>query len=161
MDFSSNKDYKVALKGTEIGLLLPNWLTSGIIFLVGIILLVVGISFTVSLIKDKEFNRFIDVVKQYGEVEYIGSLLADIPKNQYVKKGELRIDKKIFFYFFDGKAQMFPTAYITSIQPKRIVKNNNEKFFIDVNFQNEIVEIETSKKQLPLLMEEITLVLNT
>lgn len=56
---------------------------------------------------------------------------------------------------------MFPTAYITSIQPKRIVKNNKEKFFIDVNFQNEIVEIETSKKQLPLLMEEITLVLNT
>ena len=86
MDFSSNKDYKVALKGTEIGLLLLNWLTSGLIFLVGIILLVVGISFTVSLIKAKEFNRLIDVVKQYGEVEYIGSLLADIPKNQYVKK---------------------------------------------------------------------------
>lgn len=43
-----------------MGVSLPNWLTNGLVFLVGIVFLVVGISFTVSLIKDKKFNRFID-----------------------------------------------------------------------------------------------------
>ena len=143
-----------------MGVSLPNWLTNGLVFLVGIVFLVVGISFTVSLIKDKKFNRFIDVVKQYGEVEYIGTLLANIPKSQYVKKGELRIDKLLFFYFYNGEAQMFPTAYITSVEPKRILKNNKEKYFLNINSQNGIVEIETSKQQLPLLVQEINSALN-
>ena len=88
-------------------------------------------------------------------MEYIGTLLANIPKSQYVKKGELRIDKLLFFYFYNGEAQMFPTAYITSVEPKRILKNNKEKYFLNINFQNGIVEIETSKQQLPLLVQEI------
>ena len=161
MDFSNNKDTKLVLRGTEIGMWLPNWLTTGLVLIFGLVLLAISIYSFVSLIKDKDFNQFMDTVREYGEVEYIGNLLSNIPESRYVKRGELRINNKIFFYLHNGNAKIYPTIYITSVQPKKVKKNDREKYFVDIGFNNEIIEIETQKKQLPLLMEEITSALKT
>ncbi len=157
--FSSDKDYTYTLRGLGIEVPVPNWLLSAFFLVLGVGALATAIFCLVVLIKGKDFNEFINMTGQYGNVEYIGNILENTPKSPYVKFGELRFNKLFFFYISSGVAKIYPTQYITSVEQKIKKRKHQTDYFVRVTFKNDVVEIQTKKDKIALLLKEFDEVL--
>jgi len=152
--FSSDKDYTYTLRGLGIELPVPNWLLSAFFLVLGLGALAATILCLVVLIKGKDFNEFINMTSQYGNVEYIGNILENTPVSPYIKFGELRLNKLFFFYISSGVAKIYPTQYITSVEQKIKKRKYQTDYFVRVTFKNDVIEIQTKKDKIALLLRE-------
>ena len=116
--FSSDKDYTYTLRGLGIEVPVPNWLLSAFFLVLGVGALATAIFCLVVLIKGKDFNEFINMTGQYGNVEYIGNILENTPKSPYVK---------FFSFIYQAVLQKYIQLNILHLLSKKLKRENTKQ----------------------------------
>lgn len=154
--FSSEIQWQIGFRGSRNGIPLPNWLVSCFLILVFIGCILGAFSFLHSFIKNTEFNKMIDSIKSIGDVETIGKMLSSMDKNKYAKGGDLRFNESIIFYMKSTDVTAISTAAVREITTEFIgEKKHSQENFVCVYYENGVIKIHTSEKNVLPLLEEM------
>ncbi len=153
--FSTEMQWQIAVRGSNSGIPVPNWLISCFLLLLCGIFLTSAFFFLRSFIKDSEYKKMLQVVASMGDVEVIGSTLASMAKNKYAKGGDLRFDERIIFYMKGTDVTVVPPASILGIRTEIVGNKGSETNFVCVYYGKDVLKIKTSEKNVLLLLEEM------
>lgn len=153
--FSSEMQWQIGVRGSNSGIPVPNWLISCFLLLMCIIFLGSAFLFLKSLIKDTEYNKMLKVVESMGNADDIGSMLASMNKNKYAKGGDLRFNERILFYMKGTDVTVISPTSIRGIKTEIVGNKGSETNFVCVFYENGVLKIRTSEKNVLLLLEEM------
>lgn len=153
--FSSEMEWSIGLRGTDGGIPVPNWLVSGFLLLIGVIMVASAFAYIKSFAKDTEYNKMLQTVQALGDVNMIGAMLTEMHKCDYAKGGDLRFNEQLVFYLKGTNATIIPGANILGIKTEIVSRKNGEDNYVCVYHGNDVLKIKTSEKNVLLLLEEM------
>lgn len=157
--FSSETELKAVFRFfvfrfSDIGIPIPNWASSCLFIILGLIFLGLLISSIKDIFTNANFNKLIKAAQEIGEVSFIEQTLENLPKSNLTKGGDLRYNNLLFFYMKGRKVFLFHTKSINSIQPIK-KPGKNAECYVEINCQKETFRIETKEVNLITLANDI------
>lgn len=154
--FYNDIDFKIFSFGTDFGIPVPKWLLSlGFVFMIAVF----GFIFVGSLksaLKNTEYQALLESAQELGNIESVGEMLSDLPKNPLTKGGDLRFNDKFLFYLKDTDVFLIGTDTIISVNPvKKRVKSRLE-FYVEILSENKRIRISVKEKNMVPLATAIT-----
>ena len=134
---SENSTSRISLRGNEnVGISLPTPVLGVIIIIVGIVLAVIVIKNAYNERDEKEYSSLLKAVEKLGDIDYIGNILAAIPKSKYTSRCEMRINDKFLFFRDSSQATVFEVKNIISSEMDTAARpKNRTDFFVRVKYK--------------------------
>lgn len=153
--FSSEVQWQFGVRGSDVGIPLPNWVVSGLLVLVAAIFAFVSFGCIKSFIKSTEYNKMLDSVRKIGEVDAVGAMIASMSKNPYTKGCDLRFNQNLLFCLQGTDVTVLAAADIKGIKAEVTKSGNAETHFLCVYHAAGVLKIRSSKKKILPLLDEM------
>lgn len=158
--FSTDKDWRIGPRYSDIGIPLPNWVFTIIMLLATAAFLALFIKQIVSIARNSDYNELIASVSKIGDANAIGSLLGNTPKSPLVKSGDLRVNPPLLFYMTSVDVTVVALKDIASIRPQVSIVNGKKEYHVVVEYGEKKIHLETTRDHMIPLVQMIVYAVN-
>lgn len=153
--FSSDKNTKIVLRGTEAGIAVSDSFLSIFLIIMGIAVLIGAFYFIKAGKDNKNYNLFVKNLKEIGDINVITEALLKTEKSKYAKKCELRYNNQVIFLLKGTDITIINPKSVSYIKAQMIRDKNGIRPYVSIYYCNKVIHIETRRNKNAELCNDI------